>query len=282
MWFTAPSLAVLGTVLLYPLAWSSYLSLTTYYLPRPQATFTGFANYVDLLKEPRFWHSLRTTLEIAGAAVALEFAAGLAVALALYKVRWGARTFSVLLFIPQIITPVVASLFLRWIFVSRWGLIDASLASVSLSSPNWLGDPFWAKATIVIADGWQFTPFVMLVLYAGLNTMDPSLQEAAVVDGASGWSLLYHVILPMLRPLILFVLVIRAMDAFRVFDSVYVLTGGGPGTATETLTYYTYTMAFGLFQIGRASALGVLTLSALLALTLMLIFLVYRREQGAF
>jgi multiple sugar transport system permease protein len=112
--------------------------------------------------------------------------------------------------------------------------------------------------------------------------MDKNLTEAAVIDGASGWNLIWYIILPTLRPLILFVLAIRLMDAFRFFDSIYVLTGGGPGTATETITMYTYQLGFKLLQIGKASALGVLTLIFVSALICGIIFMLYRRERGAF
>jgi multiple sugar transport system permease protein len=188
----------------------------------------------------------------------------------------------VLNFLPHIITPVVGALFLRWIFVSRWGLLDATLASIGIFPPDWLGDPWMAKVTVIVADAWKFTPFMMLVLYAGLQSMDKNVLEAGVIDGAGGWNMIWYIILPTLRPLILFVLAIRLMDAFRFFDSIYVLTGGGPGTATETITMYTYQLGFKLLQIGKASALGVLTLLFVSALIGGIIFMPYRRERGAF
>jgi multiple sugar transport system permease protein len=178
--------------------------------------------------------------------------------------------------------PVVAALFLRWIFAARWGLADAVIASFDIFPPDWLGSPVWAFVTIIVADVWQFTPFVMLILYAGLQGMDEALLEAGKIDGASGPRLVWHIILPCLRPQILFVLAIRLMDSFRTFDSIYVLTGGGPGTATETLTMYTYAMAFKQLDLGRASTLGVLTMLIVTGLTLMIISLMYRRERGAF
>jgi multiple sugar transport system permease protein len=281
-WFLAPSLGVLGLILLYPLGFAVYLSLLDYYLPRASHPFVGLRHYVDLLADPRFWNALYNTCVLAGASVALELGAGLLLALALYGLTAGARAYSVLLFLPHVVTPVVAGLLLRWMFVGRWGLIDATLASVGLQGPDWLGAPGWARATVVLADAWKFTPFVMLVLYAGLQSLDANMLEAAGIDGASGPALLRHVILPALRPLILFVLAIRLMDAFRFFDLIYVLTGGGPGTATETLTLYTYSLGFAQLELGKASALGVLTLLLVAALIGLLIRWLYRREQGAF
>ncbi len=280
--FAVPSLLVLSLVLVFPLGYALYLSLFDYYLANPDRTFIGFGNYAELLSERRFWWSMLNTLIIAGTAVATEFVLGFALALCLFRLTWSPKTFMVLNFLPHIITPVVGALFLRWIFVSRWGLLDATLASLGIFPPDWLGDPWMAKVTVIAADAWKFTPFMMLVLYAGLQSMDKNLLEAAVIDGASGWSMIWYIILPTLRPLILFVLAIRLMDAFRFFDSIYVLTGGGPGTATETITMYTYQLGFKLLEIGKASALGVLTLLFVSVLIGGIIFMLYRRERGAF
>jgi multiple sugar transport system permease protein len=183
---------------------------------------------------------------------------------------------------PSIITPVVAALFLRWIFIGRWGLLSGLLISWGIFPPDFLGDPNWARVTVILADAWQFTPFMILVLYAGFNTVDQSQIEAAQVDGAGPWMLLFRIMMPAIRPLILFVLAIRVMDAFRFFDQIYVLTAGGPGDATETVTIYTYKLAFRLLQIGKASALGVITLLITAAAITAIIATLYRRERGAF
>lgn len=223
------------------------------------------------------------TVLIVLVALGLQLGAGLLIALGLYRLPPAlARVFTVLLFLPNIITPVVGALFLRWMFVSQWGLIDVVLTSLGISPVNWLGDPLLAKLTVVLADSWRQAPFVMLVLYAGLLGLDRDTIEAGVIDGASGRRLLVHVILPALRPVILFVLAIRTMDLFRIFDVIYVLTGGGPGTATETMTLYTYTLSFQFLEAGKAAALGVLTTITTSAVIGGLILLTYRRERGAF
>jgi multiple sugar transport system permease protein len=160
--------------------------------------------------------------------------------------------------------------------------LDGILISLNIFPPDWLGSPGWARLTVVLADSWQFTPFMILVLYAGLNTVDHSQIESAQMDGAGNWTVLTRIMLPALRPLIVFVLAVRTMDAFRFFDTIYVLTAGGPGTATETITIYTYALAFRLLEVGKASALGVLTLLIVAALAALLIGVVYRRERGAF
>ena len=282
LWFLAPSMLVLACVLVYPLGYALYLSLFDYYLAGASPVFIGLANYVALLGEPRFWGALWNTIVIVSCGVAIEFAVGLALALGLYRLKFGAHALMVLLFVPHIITPVVAARFLRWMFVGQWGLIDATMWTFGIATPDWLGSPFWAKVTVIIADTWKSAPFMMLVLYAGLQSLNQSVLEAARVDGANGWFLLTRIILPLLRPLVLFVLSIRIMDAFRFFDTIYVLTGGGPGTATETLTLYTYATGFARLEVGKASALGVLTLLIVAGLVATTISLLYRRDKGEF
>ena len=276
--FLLPSALVAFFILLYPLGYAFYLSLFNYYLDTGASTFVGFANYADLFADTRFWGALTRTISIVVAAVGLEFCVGLAVAYGLYRLTFGVRGLNLLMFLPHIITPVVAALFLKWIFAGRWGLLDSLLASVGVFGPDWLGSPAWARVTVVLADAWQFTPFMILVLFAGLNTVDQSQIEAAQIDGASGRQILFRIMLPSIAPIIAFVLTMRMMDAFRYFDTIYVLTGGGPGTATETLTMQTYALAFRLFQIGKASALGVVTLLIVLVFASIIVATVGRRK----
>jgi multiple sugar transport system permease protein len=277
-----PSTAVLGCAMLFPLGYAMWLSLLNYDLGSGSREFIGLGNYRELLDDARFWSTLTRTLGIVLSAVGLEFCLGLLVAYGLYRLTFGVRVLNLLMFLPNIVTPVVAALFLRWIFIGRWGLISGVLISWGVFPPDFLGDPLWARVTIVLADAWEFTPFMILVLYAGLNTVDQSQIEAAQLDGAGVWMLLFRIMLPSIRPLIIFVLAIRLMDAFRFFDTIYVMTGGGPGTATETITLYTYALAFRLLQIGKACALGVLTLLFVAMLVALMIRVVYRRERGAF
>jgi len=237
---------------------------------------------VSLLGEQRFWGDLLTTLIIVVASVALQLVVGFALALALYALSNGVRLISLLNFLPHVVTPVVAGIFLKWMFVGRWGLLDATLISLNIYPPDWLGDPVWAKVSLILADTWKFMPFLMLVLYAGLQSMDTSLLEAGQIDGASAWQRLRYIILPTMKPLIVFVVAIRLMDAFRFFDLVYVLTNGGPGTATETITLYTYQLAFRMLEIGRASALGVITLAIVAAMIVAMILVSQRRGREAF
>jgi multiple sugar transport system permease protein len=280
--FLLPSAAMLIAVLLIPLGYALWLSLFDYDLGAGIDRYIGLGNYSALLADAQFWESLGRTVLIVASAVTLEFCVGLLIAYGLYRLTFGVRTLNLLMFMPNVITPVVAALFLRWIFISRWGLLSGILIGLGIYPPDFLGDPGWARAVVVLSDAWQFTPFMILVLYAGLNTVDQSQIEAAQIDGAGPWMLLLRIMVPAIRPLIVFVLAIRLMDAFRFFDQIYVLTAGGPGTATETITLYTYALAFRLLQIGKASALGVITLLIVASAIAVMIMTVYRREKGAF
>jgi multiple sugar transport system permease protein len=280
--FLLPSAVTLISVLLVPLVYAMWLSLFDYDIGAGIDRYIGLGNYSALLSDMQFWDSLGRTVLIVTCAVALEFGLGLLIAYGLYCLTFGVRTLNLLMFLPNVITPVVAALFLRWIFESRWGLLSGLLISFGIFPPDFLGDPAWARVVVILADAWQFTPFMILVLYAGLNTVDQSQMEAAKIDGAGPWTLLLRIMVPAIRPLIVFVLAIRLMDAFRFFDQIYVLTAGGPGTATETITLYTYALAFRLLQVGKASALGVITLLIVAGVILAMIMTVYRRDKGAF
>jgi multiple sugar transport system permease protein len=278
--FLAPSMTVLAVILFYPLLYSVGLSFYSYYLPVPRKTFIGLDNFRYIWNDEVFWEALGVTARFTGASVAIELLLGIAVALLLDSRIPCRRFVSTVVLLPMTITPAVAGLLMRWMFESNWGLVNYFLSLVGVRGPGWTGDPGWALWSIVLADVWQNTPFVILVLYAGLQSVPEEPLEAAMVDGASRTQTLAHVIFPFLRPLVLFVLIIRSMDAFRIFDQVFVMTGGGPGTTTQTITFYNYVMAFRMLRMGRASALGVVTLLILSVVIGFWIYLLYRREKG--
>ncbi len=278
--FLVPSMTVLAVILVYPLVYSLGLSFYNYYLPVPRTTFVGLDNFRFILADDAFWEALGVTARFTGTAVAIEVVLGIAVAL-LLDARIPCRRFvNTVVLLPMAITPAVAGLLMRWMFESNWGLVNYFLGLVGVRGPGWTGDPAWALWSIIFADVWQNTPFVILVVYAGLQSVPVEPLEAAMVDGASRVQTLAHVVFPFLRPLVLFVLIIRSMDAFRIFDQVFVMTGGGPGTTTQTITFYNYVMAFRQLRMGRASALGVITLLILSLVIGAWIYLLYRREKG--
>jgi multiple sugar transport system permease protein len=273
-------MTVLAVILFYPLLYSIWLSFYSYYLPVPRQTFVGLDNFTQLLGDSAFWDALWVTGRFTAAAVSIEFVLGIAIALLLDSRIPCRKAVNLVVLLPMTITPAVGGLLMRWMFEGNWGLVNYLLSLVGLPEPGWTGDPRWALWSIILADVWQNTPFVTLVIYAGLQSIPSEPIEAAMVDGASRGQALWHVILPILRPLVLFVLIIRSMDAFRIFDQVFVMTGGGPGTTTQTITFFNYVVAFRMLRMGLASALGVITLLILSVVIGCLIYLLYRRERG--
>ncbi|MEM3658517.1 MAG: sugar ABC transporter permease [Candidatus Hadarchaeum sp.] len=168
--------------------------------------------------------------------------------------------------LPHVMTPVVGALIFSWLFRDPWGLYAAILNSLGLRVA-WYANPWAARFLVLIYEIWQNTPLVILIIFAGLQALPQDPLEAARIDGASEWQVFRHITIPFLRPLITFAVLVRTMDAYRVFDSVYVMTGGGPGSSTETIAFYNYIVAFRQLDIGKGAAISVfITLIALATL----------------
>ncbi len=244
----APALLAILLVALFPLAWTFWESLHLHDLRMPWRgrPFIGLANYGEALTSARFWQAVGHTVFFAATSVTFELLLGLLLALGLHRSFRGrafARTAALL---PWAIPTVVAALVWRFLFEG---------------SP-WLTHATRAWAPLILADTWKTTPFVALLLLGGLQAIDPSLYEAARIDGAGAWQRFRHVTLPMLRPALLVALVFRMLDALRVFDLVYVLTNGGPGTATESFALFTFDALLQDLRFGFGSALSVLFFAA--------------------
>ena len=258
----APALLAIALVALFPLGWTAWESLHLHDLRMPWLgkPFVGLANYAEALGDPRFGAALVHTGIFVAVTVALELALGLALALAMDRAFPGRGVVRAAALLPWAIPTVVAGLLWRFLFDDRAGVVNAALAASGLvEDPGvWFVRPLTAWVPVVLADVWKTTPFVALLLLAGLQGVPRELHEAAAVDGAGPWRRLRHVTLPLLRPAILVALVFRTLDAFRVFDLIYVLTGGGPGTATEPVALYTFNVLLQNLRFGYGSALSVL------------------------
>lgn len=238
----------------------------------------GLGNYVDLFREPDFLHATYTSATFTVIAVSIQLVIGVIIALLLDQVGIGKKLYSVILFVPIIVTPSAAGLILKWMFIPNWGMVNYFLGLLGIPPPNWFDEPVFAFTAVVLSDIWQYTPFVIIIIFAGLQSIPRDCIEAAKIDGATNLKMLFGVILPLLRPLILFVVIMRTMDAWRIFDKIFVLTGGGPGIATETLTLYNYRVAFRLLRLGSGSSIGVWTLVCLLGIISVYIYFLYQRE----
>jgi multiple sugar transport system permease protein len=264
-WFLLPGLAFLFAIDLVPLVYSAWVSLYDWWLLRPRATrFIGFGNYLRLATDPEFGRAVVVTTLFTSGAVIVEFLAGLGLALLFAQPFRFLRPLRVLLLLPLFVVPVVGATMWRVIFHPEFGVLNYYLAVVGLGRPAWLSDPTLALVSITLVDAWRTIPFMFLVMYAGLEMLPGELFEAAAVDGASPWQAFRHITVPLLAYIMLVAVLIRGMDAFREFDIIFVLTGGGPGTATQTIQMLNYRV-FGLGHMGLANAFAMVTL-ALVAL----------------
>ena len=251
--FVMPAVALLAAITVYPVLSVLYLSLQRRLPIFDIAEFTGLENYRFLLHDDRFWNALGNTAYFTAVSVALELLIGLAIALLLnrpFRLR-GPVTAAVL--VPWAIPTVVSARMWEWMYNTDFGILNHLLGM----KINWLGSPLWALNAAVLMDVWKTTPFVVILLLAGLKVIPRDLYQAARIDGAGAGRIFTKITLPLLMPVVVVVLIFRTLDAFRVFDAVYVLTGGGPANTTETLSIYAYKVLFQTLQFGYGSTLSV-------------------------
>jgi ABC-type sugar transport system permease subunit len=257
-----PALLTILLVALFPLLWTVWESVHLHDLRMPWLgkPFVGIDNYVEAFSEPRFWDALGHTAFFAVTSVGLELIIGLWLALALNRAFRGRGLVRAAVLVPWAIPTVVSALLWRFMFEGQHGIVNTALVQLGvLDQPVvWFIQAEAAWIPVILADVWKTTPFVALLLLAGLQNIDASLYEAARIDGASAWRQFRHVTLPLLKPAILVALIFRTLDAFRVFDLIYALTGGGPGTSTEPIALYTFNVLLQNLQFGYGSALSVL------------------------
>ena len=251
--FLAPALILLFFITVYPIIYVFYLSLHRRLLIFDLSRFIGFENYLFLLKDNRFWNALMNTSYFTAVSVSLELFLGLSIAILLNRSFAMKGLVRAIVLIPWAIPTVVSAKMWEWIYNTDFGILNYLIGE----KINWLGSPFLAINAAIFMDVWKTTPFVAVLLMAGLQVIPQELYQAAKVDGAGRWAIFRRVTLPLLKPVILLVLIFRTLDAFRVFDAIYVLTGGGPANTTETLSIYAYKVLFQTLQFGYGSALSV-------------------------
>jgi ABC-type sugar transport system permease subunit len=253
-----PTVVTLATVSLYPVFRGITLSLRNTTLSSQTDSFVGLQNFRTLLGDQQFWNAWRNTIEFTAVSTLVETVLGLGMALVLYETFRGRGLVRASMLVPWAIPTVVTSKMFGWLFDGQNGIINYLLKETHLiqANVNWYGSTQHALQTIVIADVWKTTPFMALLLLAGLQGISGSLSEAARVDGATAWQYFWRVRLPLLMPTLLIAALLRALDAFRIFDLPYVLTGGGPADSTETLSTLTYKHLFSGLEFGFGSALA--------------------------
>ena len=258
--FIAPAMAVLISLSIYPLIYSVTVSLQ-------QETADGITwtigNFTRLFSDSFFWTAMAHTFVYAVAALTFEFFLGLGLALLLNQQIRGRGLFRASLLVPMVLPTVVVAVVWRLMLNPNFGAINGTLKylGIDTESLTWTASPRLAMFSVIIVDVWQWTPFVFLVLLAGLQAIPQEPYEAALIDGSSRWQTFRHVTLPLLKPAILIVLLLRTMDLLRVFDQIFSLTEGGPGFATETISLYIYRTAFRFFDFGYAAAMSFVLLA---------------------
>jgi multiple sugar transport system permease protein len=270
--FLLPTILLLIAMNVFPLFWSLYLSFCNYQDTSNTAPqWIGSANYSRLLSDPSIWKNFIVTAQFTLLAVGAQLIIGFGMALLLNRAFRAKGLITTLILLPMMLSPVVVGLFWRFLLDANWGLVNWLLQTVHLQDPahavNWLNEPANAMWSLVIVDTWMWSPFVMLISLAGLNAVPPHLYEAAEVDRASSWFKFRHITVPMVAPLVMIALLFRTMDCFKIFDTVYVLTGGGPGDATKTVSYSLYKQAFDAPNTGYACALAYIILLIIIGLT---------------
>jgi len=257
--FIAPAMALILLLSIFPLVWALYLSFTNYSATADVGSkWVGFNNYKDILTSGSTWTHAQLTVMFGVGAVVLETVLGFALAFLISRRRRGRGALTTIFLVPMMLSPVVVGLFWRFMLDVQFGVIDSFLHSLGLGQPQWLTQKNLALVSLIMVDTWQWTPFIMLIALAGLTAVPKYLYEAAEIDRASEWFKFRRITLPLVWPLLLVAILFRAIEAFRLFDLVYILTGGGPGGTSETLSYDVYKKAFYGFETGKASAYGIL------------------------
>ena len=258
--FIAPAVAVLLLLSIYPLIYSVTISLQK---ETPSGVVWGLGNFVRLVSDSFFLTAMAHTFVYAAAALTCEFLLGLGLALLLNSQMRGRGIFRASLLVPMMLPAVVVGVVWRLMLNPNFGAINGTLKQfgVDTQSLTWTASPKLAMVSVIVVDVWQWTPFVFLVLLAGLQAIPQEPYEAALIDGSSRWQTFRHVTLPLLKPSILIVLLLRTMDLLRVFDQIFILTEGGPGFATETISLYIYRTAFRFFDFGYAAAMSFVLLA---------------------
>lgn len=275
----APAVVGLFVLTIYPTLYGLRLSLIDYDLLSTTATgqWNWFQNYIDLFKDKKFWNAFRITMVFTVAAVTLELLIGLGLAVLLSERLPGVVIARAVIISAMVMTPVIVGTAWRLMYNPSWGLINYLLGLIGIKEQAFLAQTKTVIPALVVVDVWEWSPFVMLILLAALRSLPVEIYEAATVDGASALQVFRHITLPLLRPAIAIALLIRTMDCFRVFDTIFAMTGGGPGTASENLNILSYYTGLEFFHMSSASAIAVISL-ILITVICMLILRVFGVE----
>lgn len=264
----APALIFSLVLIAAPIVYTAWISLHKWFLgSRGGKPFVGLANYIHMIHDPTFLLALRVTLEISVGALVIEVVLGVYIGVLLNRKGRMIRWLRTVLLVPSVVPSVAAGMMWLFLFDPSFGLLDYILKSLGLPTSQWLASPTMVVPSLIMVDAWQWTPFVALIVLGGLQAVPPEPIEAARIDGARDHQIFRHVVLPLLKPVIWVAVLLRAMDVLRLFDTIYVMTQGGPGQASTSLNIYAYEQGFQYSQMGYASALMITLLVIVLLIT---------------
>ncbi|NVK01646.1 MAG: sugar ABC transporter permease [Oceanospirillaceae bacterium] len=258
--FLLPALLTLVAIILFPLLFTVRVSFSSWDVYQAGLDYIGGKNYLRVFEDVRFWESFARLSLMSFISVTLQYVLGFALALAVWKQVRGGRTLRVIFLIPMMTTPVVMSVIWRTIFHESLGPANDLLGVIGIDAVPWLSSSTGAFVSVLIVEVWQWTPFMFLLLFAGLVSLPREPYLAAAIDGASAWKTFWQVTFPLMGPISIGAIIIRLIEASKIMDTVYVLTSGGPGTATETPSYYIYIRGLRDFQVGYSAALSLIYL----------------------
>ena len=268
--FLLPALVIMAVGLIYPIGYMLYASFLDWVPSQriEQADWVGWRNYLGLLNDPNFHESFTVTITFAFVVVVLEMALGVGLALLLDRQIRGMSVLRTIFILPMMIAPIVVGLIWRYMYHPSVGVLNRTLNDWGFDSIPWLSSPDWALTSIIIADIWQWTPFVFILSLAALQSLPRSALEAARVDGATGWQQIWHIKLPLMMPVLVVTALLRLIDAFKVLEVILVMTNGGPGLSTEILALRIQRTVAEFQQLGVGSAMSVYLLALVLLITI--------------
>ncbi len=280
---TAPGIVVLLVTTTFPLAYLVWSSFQTINLAMPFLDgFAGMQNYVDMWHDARFWHAMQLTGIYTTTSVALQVVIGLGLALLVMQIPAGQWIFRIVAILPIVLAPVVVGLFWRTLMLApNFGMVDFFVQWLGFPQVNWLGSPIPALVSVIVIHTWQWTPFAFLVFLASLASLPGDVYEAARIDRANALQRFWHITLPLLRPAIVIVVIMRAMISLAAFAAIFAATGGGPGTASEILNLYAFKTSFVELNFGYGSALAVALLLITMTVSGILFYLRTPRRREA-
>lgn len=270
--FLAPAIIALAVLSLYPLVFSLRTSFFGWDLIKPGSdkNFVGFRNYTSIITNKAFQGAIWVTLKYSFASVSLALVLGTAMSFLFYQNLFGTWIVRTVVITAMVISPVIVGTLWRLMYSPDFGIINYAFSLVGLGPYSFLAEKSSVLSALVLVDVWEFAPLVMVIVLATLQGISPTYYEAGVIDGCNGFQLFLHITLPLLKPALLLALLIRTMDCFRTFDSIYAMTGGGPGTSSQNLNILMYNTGFEFFKISKVCAMAVLSL--IIITTICLVF----------